>query len=173
MLAAVRLLVLSVWIGLVPACCGYVQWIYPGDGVNNLTFNYIDIVYFTWASSVDKPCMILWCAPTPTEPQSKGYSKSCAPDYAAYKNLNRPQNGGLKKCDESLHCIIRNSILRASANQRLQPSILPVQRLQAKWCVPHASRKLLGGPRLCQYEPLLYYIQRQRWTNDLGHCCPG
>lgn len=73
MLAAGQLLVFSVWVDV---CCGYVDWIFPGPNNPNLTFNYIDIVYFTWASSVEQPYMNLWCSPTPSDPQSKDYRKS-------------------------------------------------------------------------------------------------
>ena len=84
MLEAVRPLVLFAWVGLVPACYGYVDWIYPGDGDHDLTFNYIDVVYFTWSSSIAEPWMNLWCAPSPSDPQSKVYGKSCAQGYTVY-----------------------------------------------------------------------------------------
>lgn len=79
MLEATEFLALIVWIGLLPLCWGYVNWIYPGPLNNNLTFNYIDSVYFTWASSVEEPWMNLWCAPSPSDAQSRNYRKSHGP----------------------------------------------------------------------------------------------
>ena len=60
---------------LVPYCSGYVNWTYPGPENSGLTFNYKDIVYFTWTSSIDSPWMNLWCAPSHTKPQSSTYGK--------------------------------------------------------------------------------------------------
>ncbi len=70
MTASGQLLVMAVWVGL---SCGYVDFLFPGNRDHDLTFNYIDIVYFTWTSSIDGPWMNLWCAPNPNEPQSKDY----------------------------------------------------------------------------------------------------
>ena len=116
-----RWLLLSyVLIGLVPACYGFTDWIYPGQDDSNLTFNYIDVVYFTWASSIDEPWMNLWCAPTGDEPQSKDYGMFCAQGYKASEG-EALQVGG-----ESSHDMKSYSIPLASADQRFQPSILPV-----------------------------------------------
>ena len=76
MFGAVGFWSLSVWGSLVFTCCGYVNFIYPSIRDNNLTFNDIDVVYFTWVSSVDEPWMNLWCAPNSSVPQSKDYGKS-------------------------------------------------------------------------------------------------
>ena len=75
MLTAGQFFVMSIWVGL---CCGYVGFIYPGNQDLNLTFNYIDVVYFTWTSSIDDPWMNLWCAVNSSVPQSIDYRKSCA-----------------------------------------------------------------------------------------------
>ena len=123
MLAAVWLLLSYVLTGLIPACCGFTDWIYPGQDDSNLTFNYIDVVYFTWASSIDEPWMNLWCAPRAGEPQSKDYGKFCAQGCTASKSE------GLQVGGESSHFLNCNSIPLAGADQRFQPPVLPVQRL--------------------------------------------
>ena len=87
MLGDVVLSSLFVWANLVSACCGYVDWIYPSIQDTDLTFNYIDVVYFTWVSSVDKPWMNLWCAPSPSESQSKEYGKSYAQCQPIFQTL--------------------------------------------------------------------------------------
>ena len=126
MLTAALLLLPYIWISLVPACCAFTDWIYPGNGDSNLTFNYVDVVYFTWASSIDEPWMNLWCAPSSNEPQSKDYGKSRAQGYTDHRVVGKPKDGGLKEGDESSHCMKRNSVPLASANQWLEPSILPI-----------------------------------------------
>ena len=125
--AAVRILVLPVQISLVPACYGYIIWIYPGKGNNNLTCNYVDVVYFRWASDANDPWVNLWCAPSPSEPQSKDYGNTCAQVHAAYKTVKKsPKNGGSKRGHESSHCMKRNGIPKANADQGLKPSIIPL-----------------------------------------------
>ncbi len=82
MLGAAGSLALLIWGALLPLCWGYVDWIYPGPLNHNLTFNYIDSVYFTWASSVEVPWMNLWCAPSPSDAQSINYCKSHTPSLS-------------------------------------------------------------------------------------------
>jgi hypothetical protein len=70
------MLYLLFWGILVLPCSGWVTWIYPVTP--NLTFNYIDVVYFTWTSDIteaEQAWMNLWCAPSPTAPQSSIYGK--------------------------------------------------------------------------------------------------
>ena len=78
MVSAVGTWAICVLCSLLPACRGYVAWIYPGREDIDLTFNYKDVVYFTWVSSIEKPWMNLRCAPSPDQPQSKNYSESHA-----------------------------------------------------------------------------------------------
>ena len=73
---------LLLWNLLIGSCSGYVNWIYPGVENTGLTFNYIDIVYFTWTSNITGPWMNLWCAPTTTSSQSKTYGKT----HLAFRN---------------------------------------------------------------------------------------
>ena len=68
MLAAGQLFVMSIWVGV---CRGYASFIYPGYRDQNLTFNYIDVVYFTWTSSIDGPWMNLCVLPIQALPNPK------------------------------------------------------------------------------------------------------
>lgn len=64
------------WHLLITSCSGSINWVYPGAENTGLTFNYIDIVYFTWTSNFTSLWMDLWCAPNPTSPQSQNYGKT-------------------------------------------------------------------------------------------------
>lgn len=66
---------LLLWSVLVSSCSGYVNCIYPSQNDTRFVFNYIDTVYFTWTSNITDPYMNLWCAPSPTSPQSSTYGK--------------------------------------------------------------------------------------------------
>lgn len=68
-------LIISFYVGL---CQGYAAFIYPGHQDQYLTFNYVDIVYFTWTTSIAEPYMNLWCSPNSSVSQSDIYRKSYA-----------------------------------------------------------------------------------------------
>lgn len=55
-----------------PSCSGYVDWIYPNAETTGMTFNYNDVVYFTWTSNITTPWMKLWCKPGLTGNRSIG-----------------------------------------------------------------------------------------------------
>lgn len=57
---------------LLPSCSGYVDWIYPNAETTGMTFNYNDVVYFTWTSNITSPWMKLWCKPSGTGNHSIG-----------------------------------------------------------------------------------------------------
>lgn len=44
-----------------PACDGWVNWIYPPFGVGQITYNYLDEVWFTWQSNYTDPGLYMYC----------------------------------------------------------------------------------------------------------------
>jgi hypothetical protein len=82
---------LLVWGTFVIPCRGWVDWSYPASA--NLTFNYIDTVYFTWTSNISDligGSLSIWCS-TPGKllvlhaelPSSKGANKHKRGIYSA------------------------------------------------------------------------------------------
>ena len=121
---------LFLWSVLIPSCRGYVNWIYPSKEDNDLVFNYIDTVYFTWTSSIRDPYMNLWCAPSPTVAQSSTYGRS----HLALRDpqpIQSPSPGGKppKRINQALKCGETYSVPRRSLNQWHKPSVIPIQRL--------------------------------------------
>ena len=171
MFGAICLWSLLIWGSLVSTCCGYVDFIYPSTQDKNLVFNYIDVVYFTWASSVDQPWMNLWCAPNPSLPQSKDYGKSYRQYHPRSLNQHSTINQSSKNNQRKLTRMKRNSIPRPSPPQRQQPPILPLHRLQPARHLPHASRKLLQR-RQCKLTRLRHHIRGQRQSQNMGNRRP-
>ena len=61
-LCRMHLLALGAWLAIAP-CEAYVHWLYPpSSSSRSLSFNYNDLVYFTWESNFTDPTIILWCA---------------------------------------------------------------------------------------------------------------
>ena len=61
-LSRFQLLALALWLSIAP-CEAYVHWLYPpSSSSRSLSFNYNDLVYFTWESNFTDPTITLWCA---------------------------------------------------------------------------------------------------------------
>lgn len=96
MLATGQVFVMSVWVG---QCCGYVGFIYPSPQDQNLTFNYIDVVYFTWTSNIAEPWMNLWCAHNSSVLQSHNYRESYPQCYTAHPRATGHRTKILNRAD--------------------------------------------------------------------------